>query len=225
MPAAHKSTVYKPVNMGNPFQEGQDRAYSDILFDKMKEMRWWRGIIGLGVLIISFGNFALFLVTSNRQQLVPLLVNVMPSGEAQFLGEVRQTQLQVPEAAIVFQVRRFISNLRSVSIDPQVLYNNIDETYAMVTARYEPVMTAFLRKNSPFDLVGKTRRGVEIESVIRITQDTYQVDWIDVSLDGANRKNTRMRALVTVRLLAVTAESARRNPLGIYIDNMEMTEL
>ena len=166
-----------------------------------------------------------FLFNRNRQQTIPVLVNVMPSGEAQFLGEVRQGQIQVPETAIVFQVRRFITNLRSVSTDPQVLYNNINEAYAMVTANYEPVMTRMLRANSPFDLVGRIRRSVEIESIIRITQDTYQVDWIDVVFDGTNRRNTRMRALVSIKLLPVTDQTVRHNPLGIYIDNMEMTEL
>jgi len=225
MPAPHKSTVYKPIDVENPFRKGQDKAYADILFDKMQEMKWWRLIIGSGILFLSFLNLLLFFSTASRQQTVPVLVNIMPTGEAQYLGEVRQAQLQVPETAIVFQVRKFITNLRSISTDSQVLFNNIDETYAMVTANYEPHMTRMLRGNSPFELVGKVRRGVEIESIIRITQDTYQVDWIDVVLDGTSRKNTRMRALVTIVLLPVTAESARRNPLGIYIDNMEMTEL
>jgi len=225
MAAIHKSTVYKPLNIENPFREGQDKAYADILFDKMKEMRWWRGIIGIGILVVSVANFMLFFSTANRQQTVPVLVNVMPSGEAQFLGEVRQGHIQVPETAIVFQIRSFITNLRSISTDPHVLYNNINDTYAMVTAAYEPIMTRMLRANSPFDLVGRIRRSVEIESIIRITQDTYQVDWLDVVFDGTSRRNTRMRALVTIKILPVTDQSVRHNPLGIYIDNMEMTEL
>jgi len=226
MAATHKSTVYKPIAIENPFMEGQDKAYADILFDKMKEMRWWRSVIGVGILILSLGNFILFLSTASRQQTVPVLVNVMPTGEAVFLGEVRQGQLQIPEAAIVFQVRTFITNLRSISIDPMVIYNNINDVYAMVTSNYEPILTRMLRANSPFDQVGRIRRSVEIESIIRITQDTYQVDWLDVVFDGSSsRRDTRMRALVTVRILPVTDQSVRHNPLGIYIDGMEMTEL
>jgi len=225
MAAIHKNTVYKPLSIENPFREGQDKAYADILFDKMKEMRWWRSIVGVGILVLSLANFFLFLSTATRQQTVPVLVNVMPTGEAHFLGEVRQGHIQVPEEAIVFQIRTFVTNLRSVSIDPHVLYNNINALYAMVTAGYEPILTRMLRANSPFDLVGRIRRSVEIESIIRITQETYQVDWIDVTFDGTFRRDTRMRALVTVRLLPVTGQSARQNPLGIYIDSFEMTEL
>jgi type IV secretion system protein VirB5 len=225
MPAQHKNTVYKSRNVENPFKEGGDEAYADILFDKMKEVKWWRNIVGVGILILSIANVMLHCSSSNRQQNIPMLVNVMPTGEAQFLGEVRAGQLQIPEAAIVFQVRTFITNLRSISTDPQVLHDNIVSCFFMVTNNYEHILRQMLNTNSPFNLVGRVRRSAEIESIIRITQDTYQVDWIDVTLEGTMRRNARMRALVTVRILPVTQENVRSNPLGIYIDNMEMTEL
>ena len=225
MPATHKSAVYKTTDIPNPFRKGQDKAYADILLDMMKDKKWWRCIVGIGVLLMFFINLMLFIHYANQQKTVPILINVMPSGEAQYLGEVRQAQIQVPEAAIIFQIRSFLTNLRSVSTDPQVVYTNIDNCYAMVTSTYEPIMTRMLRANNPFDLVGRIRRSVEIESIIRITQDTYQIDWIDVVFDGANRRNTRMRGLITIRLLPVTDSTIRRNPLGIYVENFEMTEL
>jgi type IV secretion system protein VirB5 len=223
----HKNTVYKPVEIPNPFREGQDKAYADILQDKISEMRWWRSIIGGGVLLLFAASLCFFIYAVRLQKTVPVLINVMPSGEAQFLGEVRQTAaLQAPESAIVFQVRQFISGLRSVSTDYQVLYNNIEQCYAMITSGYAPVMTRMLRESSPFDLVGKTRRTVEIESILHITARSYQVDWIETAIDNAaNRTTRRMRALVSVRLLPVTDENIKKNPLGIYIENCEMTEL
>jgi type IV secretion system protein VirB5 len=227
MPPPHKSTAYKPINIPNPFREGQDKAYADILQDKMKEMKWWRGIIGVGILVLFFICLCFFIYAVNLQKTVPVLVNIMPSGEAQYLGEVRQgTAAPVPEAAIQYQVRKFITNLRSISIDPQVLYNNIDECYAMVTNSYEPIMTRSLRSASPFDLVGKNRRSVEVESVLKITGSSYQIDWRETVTDNSSsRKNSRMRALVTVTLLPVTDATIRKNPLGIYIENCEVTEL
>jgi type IV secretion system protein VirB5 len=96
----------------------------------------------------------------------------------------------------------------------------------MVTSGYDPVMTRFLRGSSPFDLVGKVRRTVEIESVLRITTHSYQIDWIESTIDSAaNRTSKRMRALVTITLLPTTDDTIKKNPLGIYIDNCEMTEL
>jgi type IV secretion system protein VirB5 len=223
----HKSTTYKPADIKNPFLEGQDRAYADILLDKMNEMRWWRGIVGVGILALFATALILFVYALSLQKTVPVLVNVMPTGEAQYLGEVHNTSasLAVPEAAILYQIRKFISNLRSVSADPQVLYNNIEECYAMITNTYEPAMTRLLRGNSPFDLVGKTRRTVTVESVLKITERSYQIDWIESTADSTSTKNARMRALITVAILPTNAETVKANPLGIYIENCEMTEL
>jgi type IV secretion system protein VirB5 len=223
----HKSTTYKPAEVPNPFLEGQDRAYADILLDKMNEMRWWRGIIGVGILALFTISLIMFGYALSLQKTVPVLVNVMPSGETQYLGEVRQNtaSLAVPEAAVHYQIRKFISNFRSISIDSQVLYNNIEECYAMITNTYEPAMTRFLRGNSPFDLVGKTRKTVTIESVLKITESSYQIDWTESATDSTATKRTRMRALVTVKILPTNAETIKKNPLGIYIENCEMTEL
>jgi type IV secretion system protein VirB5 len=227
MSALHKSTTYKPLDIPNPFREGQDKAYADILQDKMNEMRWWRRTIGVGFLALFAICILLFVWALRQQKTIPVLINVMPSGEAQYLGEVRQTSApQVPEAAIQYQLRRFITNLRSVSTDPQVLYNNIDECYSMITSTYEPLMTRTLRASSPFDLVGKLRRTVEIESVLKITGASWQLDWSESTFENSHeRRGLRMRALITVKILPVNEANIRKNPLGIYIENCEMTRL
>jgi type IV secretion system protein VirB5 len=226
MPAPHKKTVYKALDLENPFREGQDRAYADLLWENKRELRWWRGIVGPGSLILFFISFCFNMCQTMQQKTVPVLVNVMPSGESQYLGEVRQGSMQVPEAAIHWQVRKFISNLRTVSTDYQVVYNNIDDCYTMVTASYQQIMTRQLREHSPFELVGKLRRTVEIESVLNVTARSYQVNWAETTVDtSSTRKIARMRAVVTVRLIPPTDETIKKNPLGIYIENCEMTEL
>ena len=224
----HKSTTYKSGDVPNPFQKGQDRAYGDILHDKMREMRWWRSIIGAGILALSLMNFVFFVYALSLQKTVPVLINVMPTGEAAYLGEVKQGAApQVPEQAILYQARKFITNLRSVSTDAQVLYNNIDECYSMVTGSFEPVLTRSLRAASPFNLVGKVRRTVEIESALRVTGSSYQIDWVETSVEASSStpQKKKMRALVTVKLLPADPAVIKKNPLGIFIDNYEMTEL
>jgi type IV secretion system protein VirB5 len=229
MPSLHKSTSYKSVNVQNPFLEGQDKAYADLLREKQLEMRWWRYVIGVGILVLSVVNLIFFIYATNLQKIVPVLVNIMPNGEAEYLGEVRQNaDFAVPEAAIQFQIRSFITDLRSISTDPQMVYNNINACYAMVTSSFEPVMTSALRNSNPITISqeGKTRRTVAIESVLKITGASYQIDWTETTRDSsAIQKSVRMRAVVTVKLLAVNESSIRSNPLGIYIDNCEMTEL
>jgi type IV secretion system protein VirB5 len=227
MAATHKSTTYKPLEIANPFREGQEKAYADLLQEALNDKRFWKKFVGAGSLLLFLLSLCFSFYVLSRQKTVPVLINVMPSGETQYLGEVRQSgTVQVPEAAIQYQTRRFITNLRSVSTDAQVLYNNIDECYAMITASYEPVMTRYLRGASPFPLVGKVRRTVEIESILKVTTSSYQLDWVESTLDTSGTKNSvRMRAIVTIKLLPARDETLKKNPLGIYVDNCEMTEV
>jgi len=226
MPATHKNAVYKPPDIPNPFQEGQDKAYAEILLDKMKETRRWR-ITGFVCCFLFFISLILFFISISQQKTVPVLINVMPSGESQYIGEVRQSgAIQVPDASIFYEIREFVSNLRSISTDYQVVYQNIDRCFIMVTSSYSPILRQMLLSNSPFDLVGKMRRTVEVESVLHITGSSYQINWTETVIEpSSSPKNSKMRAVVTIRLLTPTDATIKRNPLGIYIENFEMTEL
>lgn len=227
MPFRHKAAHYKPPEPSNPFRFSTDKAYADILQDKMRETRWWRLVVGLGVLVLSAVNLCFFVYAVSMQKTVPVLINVMPTGEAQYVGEVRhQGALAVPESAILFQVREFITLTRSVSTDRAVVYANIEKCYDLITTSFEPVFTRQLRAASPFDLVGKARRIAEIESALRVTERSYQIDWLETTIEtSGSRKTLRKRALVTIKLLVPTDETVRKNPLGIYIENCETTEL
>jgi len=225
MAAKHKSTLYKALPIPNPLQEGQDRAYSEILGHAIKETNLWRKVffVNIGVFILAL---ILFLTAISQQQIIPVLVNVMPSGEAQFLGEVRHGNLQIPEAAVHFEIRRFVTNLRTISTDHQVVFNNIDDLFSMATASYVPILRQKLIANSPFEEVGRIRRSVEIESVLNITERSYAINWREIVIDlNARQTTTRFRAVITVQLLTPTEHTIRRNPLGIHIENFEMTEL
>jgi len=226
MPATHKNKIYKTLDARNPFHDGQDKAYADILLHVTKESVLWRRLSVIHVLFFAV-SLILFFSAISQQKTVPVLVNVMPSGESQYLGEVRQNgSIQVPDSAVVFQIRSFVSKIRSVSTDYEVVYNNIDDCFHMVTSGYAPVMRKFLVDDSPFEIVGKLRRSVEIESVLHVTGNSYQVNWSESVVEpSSNPKKTKFRAVVTVRLISPTDATIKRNPLGIYIENFEMTEL
>jgi len=223
----HKNPVYKPVDVTNPFLNESDKAYADILADKIKESQIWRQstYVHAGLFAVAL---ILFFVALSRQQTIPVLVNVMPSGEAQYIGEVRQNGgFNVPEAAIHYHIRTFVYNLRTIPTDYQVLFDNIDTCFQWVTSDYSGIMRDFILKASPFELVGKQRRTVDVESVLHVTGRSYQINWTESVIDSQSspQKNTKMRAVVTIRLVLPTDATIKRNPLGIYIENFEMTEL
>jgi len=229
MPFSHKSTVYEPLHIKSPFTDSGDRAYAELLLFEQKRSKFYLRVFGFGSLALFAVTLCLFHYAVSLQRTVPILVNVMPTGEAQYLGEVKDTgQFQVPDASIYYQVRRFVSNIRSISADPYVLNANILECYSMVTTNYERTLTNMLRANSPFPLVGKIRRTVEFESVLHITGSSYQVDWVETSVEpGGSPVSRKMRGLLTVTFITPSPAASwiKDNPLGIFIDACEWTEL
>jgi len=196
------------------------------LGDEKRDKKFLLYFIGIGSLALFAASLALFYLSISRQQVIPVLVNVLPSGESSYLGEVKNAEFQVPEAAIFYQVRKFISNLRTIPADPYVLNSNIVECYSMITSSYEQIFTPSLRANSPFPLVGKVRRGVEIESSLHITGSSYQVDWVESTFEsGGSPSRVKMRALVTVKLIAPDPSFIKDNPLGIFIEACEWTRI
>jgi len=226
LPAPHKSTTYKPQESPNPFCQGQDKAFGFILENEIKSRKWWQYFVGVSCVVLFAGALALFYLSISKQQVIPVLVNVLPSGESAYLGEVKQAEFQVPEAAIFYQVRKFIYNIRAIPADPYVLNANILECYSMITSSYEKIFTPNLRANSPFPLVGKVRRSVEIETALHITGNSYQVDWVESTFEsGGSPAKAKMRALVTVKLIAPDPSFIKDNPLGIFIEACEWTKI
>ena len=88
-------------------------------------------------------------------------------------------------------------------------------------------MNQFLNGNpelNPFKRAEKETVAVQIESVMRQTPESWQVDWVETVRDRQGTvKMTpfHMRALLTVYLIpptpATTEDQIRKNPMGIYI--------
>jgi type IV secretory pathway TrbF-like protein len=225
MASLHKSTTYTPLALNNPF-EAQDKKYGDLLLNAQKEKRVYQVIALVCLVFTGLAICGLFYGVS-LQKNIPYLVNVMPTGESRYLGEVRYTgDLQVPESAVQFQVKTFLTYLRTVPGDYDMLYRDITLCYNMVTSECEKKMTRELTENSPFKVSKSgTRKTLQIESILKLTNGTYQLDWIESTTAGGQVKRERLRGLFTVKLLAPTEKNIQTNPLGIYIDNYDITTL
>jgi type IV secretion system protein TrbF len=63
----------------------------------------------------------------------------------------------------------------------------------------------------------------EVTSILRQTQETWQVDWVETVYErgsGKRKERFEMRALVQVVAVSprhMTEEALRSNPLGVYV--------
>lgn len=221
----HKRTTYEPDTLKNPFN-AQERVWDSIIGEERRSKNTWRiiAIISMGALL---GSIAVLAWAANLPKTVPLVITVAPWGESRYIGDVSNMgykSMNVPDVAIQYQLRDFVTKLRSISTDSEVLFQNITDCYDKVTNNGSSVMTAKVREEDPFSEVGKKRRTVTIESILRISSGSWQVDWIETSL-GTTAIAERYRGLFTVKLLEPSDKQRIKNPLGIYIDNYDITNL
>ena len=95
-------------------------------------------------------------------------------------------------------------------------------------------MNQFLNGNpelNPFKRAEKETVAVQIESVMRQTPESWQVDWVETVRDRQGTVKMppfHMRALLTVYLVpptpATTEEQIRKNPMGIYIKDFRWSK-
>ena len=127
-------------------------------------------------------------------------------------------------------VARWITNLRTVVIDPVVQRKMVDEVYALASASSaaSQTLTDWYQQNSPFSRLQKETVDVSIESIVQQSSKSYEVVWSESIHDlfGQLQGTHRYRAIVTVNTQEVTdPKQALINPLGLYVTNFSWGEV
>ena len=203
--------------------------YQDLIrAQKNSDLRFrFFAIVGCAGFLLAI----IVLVVAIRQpKTVPLVITVSDWGEAKYVGNVSRNSylgIKVPEIAIEYQLRKFVSNLYSVPSDPQVLKNNLNDCYASCTVASSQKLSNRLKENNPLKKFGSVYKTVDIESVLQLTRDSYQVDFLVNNTDKVESRNTRIRTrgVLSVKLMEPAKDDLIKNPLGIYITDFDFKEL
>jgi len=196
--------------------------------EEKKESRWkYMALISFGCLVLSIITLV---YQSTLPRTVPLVVTVSDFGEAKYVGDVSNysySNIVIPEECYNYQLRKYITNLYSISADSTVLRNNLKDCYSTLTRESAQKLTEMLKSENPMKVFGEVLRNVEIESILKQTSKTYQVEfWVKTTdMSGVVRTNERMRGLFTIKVMSPSKEDLQYNPLGIYITNFDFTKL
>ena len=183
---------------------------------------------------VSLGGFVLSLIIMvwaiNLPKSVPVLVSLSDFGEAKYIGEVNRINysgIKIPEVAIEYQIRKFVTNKYTIPGDAEVLRNNLIDCYSCLTRDTSSKLSTELKEHNPIKDVQNIRRKVEIESVLKTSKNSYQVDFTitQTSPNEGSKVVIRMRGIVTVVLLEPADDDKILNPLGIYFNAYDFTEI
>ncbi|MDO9625563.1 MAG: conjugal transfer protein TrbF [Pseudomonas sp.] len=178
--------------------------------------------------LMAFGCLSLALLMagglvwrSAQSMVTPYVVEVDSSGQVRAVGEAASTY-QPNDAQMAHHLARFIGLVRSLSIDPVVVRQNWLEAYHYTTDRGAATLNDYARANDPFTRVGKESVTVELSSVVRASDNSFQVRWNERRyVNGAAAGLERWTAVISIVLQPPRSEEKlRRNPLGIYVNGL-----
>ena len=219
-PTAHYGTSPYPET---PYQKA-GQVWDERIGSARVQAKNWR-LMALGCLALSFATSGALIWRSLQSTVTPYIVEVDETGAAKAVGPA--TEPYTPsDAQIAHHLAAFISDVRSVSTDPVVVRENWLRAYEFVTAQAATTLSAEAEANDPFADVGRRSRTVEVVSVVRVSDKSFQARWIEKSYEqGALREAKRFTGMFSIVTQPPRdAARLRTNPLGLYIASLSWAE-
>lgn len=206
-----------------PYQRAA-QVWDDRIGSARVQAAHWRltALLALGLAFLMSGAF---IWRSTQSIITPYVV------ELETDGRVRTVQSAVADykptdAQIAYSLAEFIKQVRSVSIDPIVVRENWLKAYAHTTDQAALTLNDYARAYDPFAEVGKRSVSVEIESVVRSSDDSFDLRWRETTF----RSGVQVSSATYTGVLAIVFDQPRdeetlhRNPLGLYVHGINWSK-
>lgn len=203
-----------------PYQRAA-QIWDERLGSSRVQARNWR-LMAFGCLVLSGTLTGGLLWQGSQSRVTPYVVEVDRFGAVQAIGPA-EIPYQPTDAQIAYHLARFIRNLRGLSIDPVMVRRAWLEAYDYVTDRGAQQLNAYAAANDPFTSVGERSVSVEVTSVVRASPESFQVKWTEEAWrQGARVGSERWTGILTVVTRSPRdAATLRKNPLGIYVHDLD----
>jgi type IV secretion system protein VirB5 len=193
------------------------------------QARNWRlaTLLALGLVFVSLAGT---IYLGAQPKLVPHIVQVDKIGAPTYIGPVGQSarEYKPSEASLKYHLRRFIAATRTVSSDPVLMKRNWLDAYALITQSAANHLNAYAQQTDPFRRGEQQRVTVDMASVVQLSADTWQADWIEKSWDKAGNETATAVWRGTFRILVRTPETEEQlasNPIGLFVDEFHWSKV
>ena len=206
-----------------PYQRA-GQAWDDRIGSARVQAKNWR-LAFFAMLALSGGLSAGLVWQSARGTVTPWVVQIDRLGQAQAVAPA-VADYRPTDPQIAWHLARFIEEVRSIPDDPVVLRQNWLEAYNYVTDKGALALNDYARTNDPFSKIGKAQTSVDVSSVIRASNDSFRVEWVERHyVDDALAATERWSAILTIVVQAPTdADRLKKNPLGVYVHSLNWSK-
>ena len=202
-----------------PYQAAA-QAWDERLGGARVQAKNWR-LMAFGCLGLALLMAAGLAWQSGQSRVTPYVIEVDHAGEVRAVGPA-VTPYKPTDAQIAWYLARFITDVRSLSIDPVVVRRNWLEAYGYTTDKGAATLNDYARAHDPFAQVGENSVSVDVTSVVRVSGASFQVRWTEQHYhEGTPTGIEHWTAMLTLVMQTPRTErQVRRNPLGIYINGL-----
>lgn len=210
----------------NPYVEAR-REWNERYGSYIQQAHHWRIMAimsGTASVICACGIVYL----SAQSRVVPYVVEVDKLGGVAAVARADQVS-GVDSRVIKSYLARFVADWRTVTVDRQAQKSAIDRVYAMLPSGSIALgkLNEHFRVHNPFVLAAKESVSVAVTNLLPISEQTWQVEWQEVTRDerGQVQSAVRMKVSLLVGITPPTEESLMLiNPLGVYITDLNWSQ-
>lgn len=193
----------------NPYLAAR-QEWSERYGSYVKAASAWRtiGILSLGMAVIGFG-YSLYL--STQVKLVPYIIEVDKLGNT--VSGAFRSRSNMPMRVIV--MLDIVTSFRSITPDAVVQKQYIDRTYALLRTSDPSTqkINSWFRGNSPFEKAVNATVAIEVNNIVALSNQTYQIDWTEYERDRKGKEVATwcFRGIATVAITAPQDEATIRS--------------
>lgn len=221
-----KKLKFKPESEPEtPYQRAK-QEFDDFLGAARVQAANWR-LIAFGELAVIVILLLGFIYLSSRSSVVPYIVEVNERGSVNMVG--RAEKLYRPnDAATEYFLGQFVTQIRSIPTDAVIMRNNYLSSYNYLTPKGSNTLNAYAKEWDPFKQLGKKAVSVEVSSAVKMSENSYQVNWYEQEFANNGAPSTRRAYTGVFNLVFQTPKNEkilRTNPLGIFIDFFNISKV
>jgi type IV secretion system protein VirB5 len=181
--------------------------------------------MAFGGLLLSTGLSGGLLWQSTQSRVVPFVVEVDRLGEPRAVAPA-SADYRPSDPQIAWHLGRFIANVRSISLDPVLMRQNWLSAYDFATDRGATFLSEYARAADPFGQVGVRTVSVQVTSVVRASDSSFQVKWTETRFERASLVGAaHWTAILSVAVRPpASADVLKKNPLGLYVDAIDWSK-
>lgn len=186
--------------------------------------RNWQ-LAALALLAVDVGLAAGLVHLALASRIVPYVVEVDALGQAVAFGPAEK--LRDPEERLLrYQLGLFIHHARTVTPDPAAQRYFLNRAYDYVSGDARAFLDAHYRRENPFERALRGRVRVEVQSLLPLGGELWQVAWNETreNLQGRLAEERRWQAVLSVEIDPPRDTSTLlANPLGLYVTEITWT--